>query len=428
MSLIHTWLPAATPDSENPLQIIAAEGPYLYTRDGQKLYDAISSWWCKPLGHRHPLVKESLEAQLKIFEHHLPANAYNATIEQLSTLLVGIFTQMDKVIYASDGSSAIEIAMKLSYETRVLQGEAKRCKYLALSGAYHGETIFTLGVCGIANYTQNYQALISQNLFIEDIVYVDSPQDPAWDNAPFASEKLEQLFNQHASQITALLIEPIVQGAAGLKIISRDYLCKLINLARAHGIHIIADEIMVGLGRLGYFSVTKELLGIEPDLVCFAKHLTAGSIPMSSVVVNRSISNIYRKHKQIFPHSHTHSCNSLAAAVAVDYLSLLHNSDILADVRVAETILIEFNIKLKQRFAFISKARAIGAIAAWELNLAAKSMKQIVALAHSLGIHLRPIGNIVYLLPPIYNILEDLKVLLPKIEILFEKLQEPAKG
>ncbi len=427
MPLIHTWLPAATPDSNNPLQIIAAEGPYLYTRDGQKLYDAISSWWCKPLGHRHPLVKKSLEAQLKVFEHHLPANAYNATIEQLSTLLVGIFSQMDKVIYASDGSSAIEIAMKLSYETRVLQGEIKRCKYLALSGAYHGETIFTLGVCGIANYTQNYQALISQNLFIKDIVYVDSPQDPAWDNAPFDSDKLEQFFNQYASQITALLIEPIVQGAAGLKIISRDYLRKLINLARAHGIHIIADEIMVGLGRLGYLSVSKELLEIEPDLVCFAKHLTAGSIPMSSVVVNRSISNIYRKHKQIFPHSHTHSCNSLAAAVAVDYLSLLQNSDILSNVRLAEKVLINFNQQLQQRFPFIIHARAIGAIIAWELDIAPKSIKQIELLAHHLGIHLRPIGNIVYLLPPIYNILEDLKLLLPKIEMLFEKLQELLK-
>lgn len=238
---------------------------------------------------------------------------------------------------------------------------------------------------------------------------------------------MEQFFNQHASQITALLIEPIAQGAAGLKIISRDYLCKLINLARAHGIHIIADEIMVGLGRLGYFSVSKELLGIEADLVCFAKHLTAGSIPMSSVVVNRSISDIYRKHKQIFPHSHTHSCNSLAAAVAVDYLSLLQNSNILANVRVAETILIEFNTKLKQRFTFISNARAIGAIAAWKLNLPPKQIKLVVSLAKDLEIHLRPIGNIVYLLPPIYNILEDLKLLLPKIEALYEKLQELLK-
>jgi adenosylmethionine-8-amino-7-oxononanoate aminotransferase len=138
--------------------------------------------------------------------------------------------------------------------------------------------------------------------------------------------------------------------------------------------------------------------------------------------VNRSISDIYRKHKQIFPHSHTHSCNTLAAAVAVDYLSLLQNSNVLANVRVAETILIEFNTKLKQRFTFISKARAIGAIAAWELNLPPKQIQLVVSLAKDLEIHLRPIGNIVYLLPPIYNILEDLRLLLPKIEITFENL------
>ena len=123
-----------------------------------------------------------MEAQLKIFEHHLPANAYNATIEQLSTLLVGIFTQMDKVIYASDGSSAIEIAMKLSYETRVLEGEAKRYKYLALSERIMVKLFLRLVYAvSLKLHTQNYQALISQNLFIEDIVYVDSPEDPAWD-------------------------------------------------------------------------------------------------------------------------------------------------------------------------------------------------------------------------------------------------------
>lgn len=424
MSLRHTWLPADTPESLNPLEIILAEGSYLYTQDQQKLYDAISSWWCKPLGHRHPLVISSIQEQLNYFEHHIPANAYNTTIEKLSSLLINIFTQMDKVLYASDGSSAVEMAMKLSYETRVLNAEPLRSKFLALSGAYHGETIFTLGVCGIPAYTKNYAQLITTNYFIDEIVYVDSPQNPQWASADFDYAKLEQFFAKHAHEVTALIIEPIVQGAAGLKIISRDYLTQVINLAKQYQIHIIADEIMVGLGRLGCFSVCKELLNFEPDLVCFAKNLTAGSIPMSCVVVNQSITQVYREQRQIFPHSHTHSCNALGAAVAVKYLELLQNSDILAQVKLAEIELYRFGQKLQQQFNFIQEIRVIGAIAAWQLDLPRLVIQQTATLALKLGLYLRPIGNIIYILPPIYNLTNDLKIILPQIEELFIQLDQ----
>lgn len=424
MSLKHTWLPADTPETPNPLEIILTEGSYLYTADQQQLYDAISSWWCKPLGHRHPLVISSIQEQLNYFEHHIPANAYNSTIEKLSTLLVNIFTQMDKVLYASDGSSAVEMAMKLSYETRVLNAEPQRSKFLALNGAYHGETIFTLGVCGIPAYTKNYAKLITENYFIDEIVYVNSPQDPQWLSADFDYTKLEKFFAEHALEISALIIEPIVQGAAGLKIISRDYLTQLINLAKQYQIHIIADEIMVGLGRLGCFSVCTELLNFEPDLVCFAKNLTAGSIPMSCVVVNHSITSVYRELQQIFPHSHTHSCNALGAAVAVKYLELLQSSDILAQVKLAEITLYTFSQELQQKFNFIQEVSVIGAIAAWQLNLTPQIIKEIATLALKLNLYLRPIGNVVYILPPIYNVTADLKVILPKIKELFVQLAQ----
>ncbi|MFN7094609.1 MAG: aminotransferase class III-fold pyridoxal phosphate-dependent enzyme, partial [Burkholderiales bacterium] len=138
MSLTYTWLPADLPDSKsNCLHIASTAGSHLITHNGEKIFDAISSWWCKPLGHSHPLIINSIKNQLNYFEHHIPAKAWNNTIEELSKKLVHIFTQMDKVMYASDGSSAVEIAMKLSYEARVLEGQAHRYKYIALTGAYH---------------------------------------------------------------------------------------------------------------------------------------------------------------------------------------------------------------------------------------------------------------------------------------------------
>lgn len=329
-------MPDNTPDT---LNIIKAHGSYLTLSNNQQVYDTISSWWCKPLGHCHPLVKNSIIEQLNKFEHHIPAKAYNDNIEKLSQKLISFFTQMDKVMYASDGSSAIEIAMKLSYETRVLNNQAERYKFIALDGAYHGETIFNLSVCGINNYKTNYQPLINKNYFVQNIVYVTGIDDPLYENSNFNDKYWDDFFKEHSPQCTALIIEPLVQGANHLKIISKDFLYKLITKAQAYGLHIIADEIMVGLGRFACYSVSKEILKIEPDLVCFAKNLTAGSIPMSAIVINRSISNVFRKHNKFFPHSHTHSCNALAASVAINYLNWLEQSNIFIQIKLAEKLL-----------------------------------------------------------------------------------------
>ncbi|MCE3268299.1 MAG: adenosylmethionine--8-amino-7-oxononanoate transaminase [Burkholderiales bacterium] len=423
MSLTYTWLPADKPDMlDTNLHISSAYGSNLVTSDGVKIYDAISSWWCKPLGHRHPLVVNSILKQLESFEHHIPANAYNDTIEELSSRLIGIFTQMDKVMYASDGSSAIEIAMKLSYETRVLESQSERSKFIALAGAYHGETIFALSVCGMPHYTANYQALIQGNYFINDLPYVSGCADPKWKDCDFDHKYWENFFLQHAPNSTALIIEPIVQGTAGLKIISQDFLVQLITLAKKHDLHIIADEIMVGLGRLGVYSVSRELLNCEPDLVCFGKNLTAGSIPMSAVVINRSISDIFRKHNQIFPHSHTHSCNALAACVANTYLRWLNESDVLIQVKQAEIKLSELMDNLSRNFSYIIDSRVIGAIAACELDLPTVILEQIHALAIEEQLYVRPIGNILYLMPPLYNVKADLEYIEPKIYKLFESI------
>ena len=408
MELKYTWLPAAKTEIVNPLYIAKANASYLYPLNGRPVYDAISSWWCKPLGHRHELVINSINEQLAYFEHHIPANSYNEVIESLSSRLVNIFTDMDKVMYASDGSSAVEIAMKLSYESRVIKQQNKRNRYLALKNAYHGETIFTLSVCGIDSYKKAYQDLLLSNYFLSEIPYVNGRNDPAWDSADFDFVKLEEYIASIAPYVTALLIEPIVQGAAGLKIISKNFLQALLNLARKYGMHIISDEIMVGLGRLGVYSPSKQILDFEPDFVCFAKNLTAGSIPMSCVVINQAITELFRKAKRVFPHSHTHSCNALAARVAVNYLDYLADSSLLNSVQRAEVQLVDLIINLAKRYSFLSNPRAIGAIAAVDLQLKPEVLSQLPAIALEEGIFLRPIGITLYVLPPLYNLLAEL--------------------
>lgn len=405
----YTWLPAAKANLDsNTLHIVKATGSHLITKDCKQIYDAISSWWCKPLGHCHSLVKESILEQLNYFEHHIPASAYNDVIEELSYYLINIFSSMDKVMYASDGSSAIEIAMKLSYHTRILMGQPERCKFIALAGGYHGETVFALSVCGIDTYKSDYTNLMQQNYFVNDIPYVDSKQDPLWQNCNFDTKKFETLFAQVAPKTTALIIEPIIQGAAGIKIISQDFLIQLVSLAQKFDIHIISDEIMVGLGRLGCYSVSKSFLAIEPEFVCFAKNLTAGAIPMSAVVINRSISSLFHKHNKIFPHSHTHSCNAIAAKIALNYLKFIDSSSLLTQVEENEARLLALMNKLASQFDFILNPRAIGAIAAFDLELEQNIITQIFTIGINHGIYLRPIGSTLYIMPPIYNLTHDL--------------------
>jgi adenosylmethionine-8-amino-7-oxononanoate aminotransferase len=420
----HTWLPAAKPDTKLVFRVVKATGSHLHLDNGMQIYDAISSWWCKPLGHCHPLIAESLNATLPIMEHHIPANLYNDTIENLSAKLLKPFKKMDKVMYASDGSSAVEMAMKLSYESRLLNGQPERSQFIALNNAYHGETIFTLSICGIDEYKSAYTPFIfPNNHFIQNIPYVSSRNDPRWhdytinnDTSSLSAANLEEYIATIAPHVTALIIEPIVQGAAGLKIISRDFLIKLINIAKQYGIHIISDEIMVGLGRIGHINVTTEILQIEPDFVCIAKNLTAGSIPMSAIIINNSISDLFRHADKIFPHSHTHSCNILAATVANSYLDLLYkDNSFLSNVIGCENHLNQIFTDLAQQYDFITNVRAIGGIAACDLELKPATLDGIFLLGIQNGIYLRPIGKTLYLMPPLYNLANDIAEIKSKI-------------
>ena len=422
--LKHTWLPASTPDANNAIKIVKAEGSYLILDNGQKIYDAISSWWCKPLGHRHNLVNQAIISQLESFEHHIPANAYNDQIEKLSYQLCNIFDTMDKVMYASDGSSAVEMAMKLSYEARLLQGHALRSKFLSLNNAYHGETIFTLSVCGINSYKAAYTPYLYNNYFIENIPYVSGRFDPLWHHCGINMSELEQFIADKAQEVTALIIEPIVQGAAGLKIISRDFLINLVNLAKKYDIHVISDEIMVGLGRLDCLSVTKDILDYEPEFIYFAKNLTAGSIPMSATIIKNTVSDLFRNNSKLFAHSHTHSCNALAASVANNYLEFLithiipkaHQKVGLNKIAHHEVVLTQIFNDLAAKFSFIQNPRVISSIAACELNLKPEALSQIFNIGLNNSIYLRPIGNTLYVMPPLYNLQHDLIEIKDKLQ------------
>jgi adenosylmethionine-8-amino-7-oxononanoate aminotransferase len=269
--LDHIWYPCSQmKDYEkfSPLHVSRAKGSYIELSDGKKIIDAISSWWCKSLGHQHPRLKKALLTQLEAFEHVILANTTNQTIINLSKKLAGLTPDLNKIFYAGDGSCAVEIALKMSLHTRHLQGKTKKTTFISLENSYHGETLGALSVSDVGLYRNPYKALLFDTTFIASIPYVSGIQDPLWSDCTSYWQDIEKNLEKYCETTCAFIIEPIVQGAGGMKIYSQDFLKKLRQWTYHHDIHLIADECMTGIGRTGKM-LACEHAGITPDFLCF---------------------------------------------------------------------------------------------------------------------------------------------------------------
>lgn len=422
LDLAHVWHPCSQmKDYEQfkPLPIHAAFGSHLELTDGRKIIDAISSWWCKSLWHQHPRLKKALLAQLERFEHVIFANTTYETIVQLSQQLASFIPELNKVFYASDGSCAVEIAMKMSVHARVLTGNRKKMHFMALKNGYHGETLGALSVSDLGIYRQPYRDLLLQPHFIAEIPYVSGTTDPLWDDCSSLWNKMEASLEPHAHSTTALILEPILQGAGGMKIYSQDFLKRLAQWAKAHDIHLIADEIMTGLGRTGTL-LACEHATIVPDFICLSKGLTSGWLPLSAMLTTESIYQLFYDEYstgKAFLHSHTHSGNALAAAVALETVKVIQEEQLCARAQQLSTVLLKNMKAVAENTGRLTTIRSIGAMVAADLITDSDSRGrrlgfEIYQAAVQRGALLRPLGNTLYWLPPLtvdLQTLTDLK-------------------
>jgi adenosylmethionine---8-amino-7-oxononanoate aminotransferase len=409
--LKHIWHPCSQMKDYltfPPHMVTKAYGPFIELDTGHKVIDAISSWWCKSLGHNHPRLKKALYKQLDRFEHVIFANTTHELIIQLSEKLARLCNGLDKVFYASEGSSAVEIALKMALQAQKIQGFSARHQFTALQHAYHGETFMALGLSDGALYREPYESQLIKPKFICNLPYIRSREDPLWEDCSLYWPTIEkQLEEQHAT-LAAIIVEPIVQGAGGMLMYSADFLRRLRQWTLAHGVYLIADEIMTGLGRTG-FALACEHAQIQPDFICLSKGLTSGWLPMSVVLIQDKIYELFFSDycsEKNFLHSHTFSGNALAAAVALECLMVLEEENMYAQVREKENVF----KKLMQQTADITgkliNVRVLGAIAAADLVLSEREKKQRYAYrvfqeAIKLGAWLRPLGNTIYWLPPL---------------------------
>lgn len=386
-----------------PLIVERAQGSYLYTDRGP-IIDAISSWWCKSLGHGHPAVISAIQEQLTRFEHTMGADTTYPQMVELGEYLAEI-SGLQHVFFASDGASAVEIAMKLALHASKLQGYTKRTSFIALKNSYHGETLATLSISDLGLYKKPYAEVGLNCHFLQTIPYIANKDQHLWHNCEHEWPKIKNELETMKENACAIIVEPIVQGAGGMRCYSADFLSKLAAWAKANNIYLIADEIMTGMGRTGKWLACQHG-NVRPDMVCLSKGLTAGAVPLSCVLIDNPIFNLfyhdYAEGKS-FLHSHTYSGNPLAVCAALATVKTMHSEGILQQTSELSECMYKHFSEIAAQSGKIHNVRSIGGIVAGDLETHAlpRIGYHIHQEALKRGALLRPLGNTLYWLPPL---------------------------
>lgn len=406
-ALNHIWFPCSQMKDYQalpPLDVVSAKGSYLYLRDGSNVIDAISSWWCKSLGHQHPEIKQALINQLDSFEHVIGTNTTNATLVELSEKLASLHPNLKKVFYGGDGSMAVEIALKMSIHVRKVLNQPQRQHFISLSNSYHGETLATLSVSDVGMYKDPYRDFCFECIHLNDIPYVSTANDPLWHDASSFWPAIKKQLDPYKDTATAILVEPLLQGAGGMKVYSANFLQALADYAKAHDIHLICDEIMTGFGRTGT-TLAIDQTTISPDFICLSKGLTGGTLAMSAVLTTNDIYDLFYGDYQAsktFLHSNTYCGNALAASVANTVLDIHFRDNINQQALVLGQWLAEGMHYVAQQSQTLTHFRQLGAMVAMDLidPTPRAGFKLFIEALHH-GVFLRPLGNTLYWLPPL---------------------------
>ena len=380
------------------IPIASAEGVWLEDFDGNRYIDAISSWWVNIFGHVNPYINSKIKAQLERLEHVILAGFTHEGVVELSERLVKLTPKgLDRCFYADNGSSAVEVALKMSYHAHKNMGKEKPL-FVSLSNSYHGETIGALSVGDVELYKETYEPLLIS------CIQTAVPKDQSIEAADEAAEALETLFKARSSEIAALIVEPLVQGAGYMHMYHPHYLTRAKALCEAYDVHFIADEVMVGFGRTGTLFACEQA-NITPDFLVLSKGLTGGYLPLSVVLTGESIYQAfycdYALYKA-FLHSHSYTGNALACAAANATLDIFENEDVIATNKLLAQTMAE-RLEAFKSLENVKVVRQTGMIAAVELEGYSAEERvglKIYQYGLSQGVLLRPLGHIIYFMPP----------------------------
>ena len=393
--------------------IARGDGAWLIDHDGNRYLDAISSWWVNLFGHGHPRIRAAITRQLEQLEHVILAGFTHEPAVQLAEGLLRLAPPgLARVFYADNGSSAIEVALKMSFHAWRNAGDTRKKRFIALSGSYHGETLGALSVTDVPLYRETYAPLLMQPLFVPSPDSYQRAEDESPEQcADRCADVLEATLAEHAHEVCALILEPLVQGAAGMRMYPPSYLKRARAACDRYGVHLIADEIMVGFGRTGTLFACEQA-GITPDFLCLSKGITGGFLPLAAVLTTQSVFDAFYAEYQArraFLHSHSYTGNPLACAAACEVLKMFDDEHWITRNR-ATSAAIATAIASLRAHPNVADVRQTGMIAAVELvqhrdrktafDWRERRGLRVYQHALSRGVLLRPLGDIVYFLPP----------------------------
>ena len=397
-----------------PIPIVRGEGVYLFTEDGKKYIDAISSWWVNIHGHSHPYIAQKVAEQLLRLEHVIFAGFTHPWAIELAERLIDILPSgQSKVFYSDNGSTAVEVALKMCFQYRSNLGDP-RTKVLAFNNSYHGDTFGAMAVSSRSAFTQPFEKLLFEVEFID---------------VPDAGniEELKKYISEVASDLAAFIFEPLIQGAGGMQMYEAQYLDELILHCKKNGILTIADEVMTGFGRTGKLFASDHL-SEQADLMCFSKGLTGGTMALGLTTCTEEIYNAFLsddKLKTLF-HGHSFTANPVACSAALASLDLLLHKETINNIERITQSHHEFRNKIKDH-PKLKNIRQTGTILAleWESTGETSYFNNLRDKLYNFfldqGIILRPLGNILYLLPPYCISSEQLNYVYLKIEEALER-------
>ena len=412
------------PDTLPLLPVSHGEGAWLVGPDGRRTLDAVSSWWVNIFGHAEPRIAEAIARQARTLEHVILAGCSHLPAVELAERLLAIAPResgrdpLAKVFYADNGSAGVEVALKMAFQWFRNRGdEPRRTKFVALENGYHGETIGALSVGDIPLYRRVYAPLLLEAMFAPSPdAYLAGDGRDAEAAAEEAADALARLFDEHPGEICALVLEPLVQCAGGMRMYHPLYLKRARELCDVHGVFLIADEIAVGFGRTGTMFAFEQA-GVMPDLMCLSKGLTGGFLPLAAVLATQQIYDGFldASRERAFLHSHSYTGNPLACAAALATLDIFESDDVLARNRATAARMAELAAPFASH-PHVADVRQTGMILAIELaengdrrtpfDPARRIGLRAYRAAVERGVLLRPLGDVLYWMPP-YCITDD---------------------
>lgn len=421
-----------------PLLIEKAKGIKLFDANGKYYYDSISSWWCNIHGHNHPIITKAINNQLKIFDHVLFAGFTHESAILLSKKIISIAPRsLTKVFYSDNGSTAVETAVKMSFQYWKNIGIKNKTKFVTLDMAYHGDTVGCMSLSGIDLFNKKFSPLFFKTHKIPTPYCYRCPMVKDRENCRIECIKpLEKLLKNKAKEISAIIIEPIVLAAAGMIIYPKEYLKKVADLAREYNVHLILDEVAVGFGRTGKMFAS-EWANVQPDFMCLSKGITNGTLPLGATLTTDKIYEAFYDDfdkKKTFYHGHTFCANAIGCSAALACLEIFKSEKPLNNAKKISGIFKKEMPKFMQ-YPFVGDIRTIGVIAAIEL-VKNKKTKEPFTFGERVGykiykeglknnLILRSLGNIIYLYLPLSTKEKELRDILNKMHKTLQNIVLP---